>query len=108
MADQAPISGNYSDGQQPEGVVGSVTEFGNDIATLAELQGRLVLFDLKECTRSATIPAAVLGAGAALLLGAVPVALAGAGLLLATALNIAVGIEKKDNDKEKEERKKKK
>jgi len=91
MADQAAISGNYSGGQQPEGVVGSVSEFGSDIATLAELQGKLALIDFKECLAKALIPLALVAVGLIVLLGAVPVVLLGAAALLAAALKIGSG-----------------
>jgi len=92
MADQASVSGGRpgtgSNGS-PEGrVVGGLADFGNDVATLAELQGKLTLIDFKECLQKALIPATLVGVGLIVLLGAVPVVLLGAAYLLAAALTI--------------------
>jgi len=76
----------------PEGrVVGGLADFGNDVATLAELQGKLALIDLKECLDKALIPLALMAVGLVVILGAVPVVLLGAADLVATALKIGPG-----------------
>jgi len=76
---------------QPEGVVGNLTEFGNDVMTLIELQAQLAALDFKEAMSRATIPLILIVAGAALLLASLPVALLGVAWLLATALSIKIG-----------------
>lgn len=91
MDDQASVNKTQSNGSG-EGVVGSIAEFGNDIATLTELQLQLFSFDLKAATARAVVPVAVLAAGLVILLGSVPVLVAGAGLLLAGALGISNGL----------------
>jgi len=76
----------------PEGqVVGGIAEFANDIATLAELQAKLALIDLKESVEHALFPFAMLVAGLFFILGALPVALFGVAELLAAALKISTG-----------------
>ncbi|MFO0909368.1 MAG: phage holin family protein [Isosphaeraceae bacterium] len=82
-AERASSNGN--------GVVGGLTDFGNDVFTLAELQARLVVLDLKECVSRATVPSIVLVGAVMLALGAVPVALLGIAELLATTLGIRAG-----------------
>jgi len=72
-------------------VVGSIADFGNDMATLVELQAKLAALDMKECTTRATVPVAVLAVGLVVVLAAVPVALLGAADLIARALGIAPG-----------------
>ncbi len=72
-----------------DGVIGNIAELGGDIAGLAELQAQLAVADLKEATGRAIVPATLLGAGVALLLAALPVALIGASELLADALALS-------------------
>jgi len=101
MADQASVSGGNpgagSPGKgkgngTPEGrVVGGIAEFGNDIATLAELQFKLTLIDLKECVQRAMVPLGLAAVGLFLILGALPVALLGVATLVAVALKIGTG-----------------
>jgi len=95
MADQAAVSGGKTGSGtngSPEGrVVGGLADFGNDVATLAELQGKLALIDFKECLAKALIPLALVAVGLIVLLGAVPVVLLGAAALLAAALKIGSG-----------------
>lgn len=94
MADQASVrNGNRLQfGPAPEGVFGSLAEFGNDVATLAELQARLALIDLKESTDRARFPLALILLGAALALACLPVALIGGAELLAEALGWSHGL----------------
>jgi hypothetical protein len=72
-------------------VVGSLAEFGNDIATLAELQAQLALLDLKESTTRATVPLSLVAFGVAVILASLPVALLGVAHLVAAALAIKLG-----------------
>jgi Putative Actinobacterial Holin-X, holin superfamily III len=93
MADQATVS--RSDGVPIDApataVVSNVAEFGNDFATLAELQAKLAVIDLKESTGRAALPGGVLAAALVLLLGSVPVLLAGAAELLVRYTTIGRG-----------------
>lgn len=97
MVDQASMSGRNANGSAkftddaPEGVVGSLTEFGNDVATLIELQTRLAVLDLKESSAKAKVPSGMTVLAIALALAALPVALLGAADLLATAMDWTPG-----------------
>jgi len=76
----------------PEGrLVGGIAEFGNDIATLAELQYKLAMLDMSEATRKALIPLALMVVGASFILGALPVLLFGVAELIVSAFNIRIG-----------------
>jgi len=72
-------------------VVGSLAEFGNDIATLAELQAKLAVLDFKDSAARGTVPLALIVLGLAILLASLPVLLAGVALLVASALTISLG-----------------
>ena len=61
----------------PGSMVGNIAEFGNDIATLVELQAKLAAYDAKDCVGRATYPLIVLVAGGAVVLSSVPVLLLG-------------------------------
>jgi len=92
MADQASLGRNErAPGAGNGSVVGSLAEFGNDIATLAELQGKLAVLDLKESTARAVLPFALIVVGAAVVLASLPVALIGAASLIAVAFSISQG-----------------
>jgi uncharacterized membrane protein YhiD involved in acid resistance len=91
MADQASVSGSRNNGSG-DSVVGSIAGFGNDVATLIELQLKLFQVDFKDLTVRAVVPVAVLGVGVVVLLGSVPVLIGGAGLLLASALGVSIGL----------------
>jgi len=75
-----------------DSVVGSIAGLGNDVATLGELQWKLFKADLKDLTARARLSIAILAVGVVVVVGSVPVLVAGAGLLLATALNISTGM----------------
>src|SRR5512135_144679 len=94
MADQASMKAG-GDGTRttslPEGVVGGIAEFGNDMATLVELQAKLALIDLKEATAKAVLPIAFSVIGLALVLACLPVILLGVARLLAAQLHIGEG-----------------
>jgi hypothetical protein len=92
MADQAAMSGNgtRTDGST-EGMVGSIAGFGNDIATLAELQARLALLDFKASAARSQVPLALIVAGSAVALASLPVALLGVADLVAEALALRTG-----------------
>jgi len=74
-----------------EGMVGSIADFGNDVATLAELQLKLAAFDFKETTAKALVPLSLVAVGLVVLLGSVPVALGGLALLVAQLFSITIG-----------------
>ncbi len=91
MANQASVNLDGSPVNQPEGVVGNITEFGNDVVTLMELQAQLAALDFKSAMSRATIPMVLIAVGCALLLASLPVALLGVAWLLASALSMSVG-----------------
>jgi len=72
-------------------VIGGIAEFGNDVATLAELQVKLFAFDLKASVDRALFPLIVSVAGLLILVGSVPVVLIGVAQLLAMAMGIHLG-----------------
>jgi len=83
-------NGTGSTGQAaPGSVVGNIAEFGNDVATLAELQAKLTMHDAKECLARATIPLIVIGLAVALALGSVPVVLIGLADLIARGTGLS-------------------
>jgi len=91
MADQATVNRGAKvriNSPLAEGVIGNLAEFAGDVSTLAELQAKLALSDLKTLIGRAILPAALLGLGVLLLLAALPVVLIGASELLASALNL--------------------
>ncbi len=88
MADQTSVKSG--DGRS-NGVVGSITELGNDVATLAELQAKLAALDFKESVEHAVLPLGVVAAGLAVLLGGIPVLLLGVATLLASWWKINEG-----------------
>jgi len=67
----------------PQAMARNSAEFLSDVATLAELQGKLAVVDLKEGTAKLTTAVVLLGAGIVIALGSVPIALAA----LALAIN---------------------
>ena len=93
MADQASVSrGNGANNHaSPLTLVGNIADFGNDIATLAELQAKLAVLDAKEATGRATLPAIALGAGLAIAIGSVPVLLIGLADLVAANSRLSAG-----------------
>jgi hypothetical protein len=91
MANQASVNLDGSPVNQPEGVVGNITEFGNDVMTLVELQAQLAALDFKAAMARATIPLVLIVVGTSLLLASLPVALLGFAWLVASALSIDEG-----------------
>ena len=91
MANQASVNLDGSPVNQPEGVVGNITEFGNDVMTLVELQAQLAALDFKAAMARATIPLVLIAVGLALLLASLPVALLGIAALVARAFSMNVG-----------------
>ena len=90
MADQATLNGGPSaqiHSPLTEGVIGNLAEFGNDTITLAELQGKLLAYDFKEGLGKAIVSMVLAAVGLLLLVGCIPIALAGLALL-AAAVNV--------------------
>lgn len=75
-----------------EGVLGNLTNFGGDIASLAELQAKLTAADLKEGAGKAALPAAGLAVALLLVSASLPVLLFGIAELLAPALGLSRGL----------------
>jgi len=86
MADQASVNrlnARYNgNGFGPAGMVGSLAEFAHDATTLAELQAKLTLLDLKDSTQKAAVPAIVLAGAGIVSLAALPVLLFGVAELI--------------------------
>lgn len=91
MANQASMSriNGIPVEASPGSLIGNIAEFGNDVATLAELQAKLTAHDAKECISQATIPLVVVGAALALALGSVPVVLIGLADLIASGTKLS-------------------
>jgi hypothetical protein len=84
--------GNGMPGQaSPGSLVSNLAEFGNDVATLAELQAKLATYDAKECVSRATVPLIVAGAASVLAVGSVPVLLIGLADWIASSIRISAG-----------------
>ena len=90
MDDQTKVDGGQVNGA-PEGMVGSIAEFGNDVTSLAELQLKLAAQDFKEVKAKALLPLSLVVAGLVVLLASVPVAIGGLALLVAQVLSISIG-----------------
>ena len=73
------------------GVMGRLTELGNDLFTLGELQAKLGAADFQEVVRGAMLPVVALAVSLVLLMAALPVALLGIADLVSNALKIAPG-----------------
>ena len=85
MANQTSVNPNLANMEpSPGSMVGNIAEFGNDIATLVELQTKLALYDAKECVGRAVLPLILLLAGGAVALASLPILLFGAASLLTT------------------------
>jgi len=91
MADQASVRNGHGARNNGSGMASRLAEFGNDVATLAELQARLAAIELKENTERSVLPIVFLAGAAALLLASLFVALMGVAWLLARALAIHQG-----------------
>jgi len=93
MAHQATVNKNESVpiDAPATAVVNNLAEFGHDFATLAELQTKLAVIDLKETAGHAALPAGALAAALVLLLGSVPVLLIGVAELIVDYTTITLG-----------------
>lgn len=90
MDDQAKVNNGSTNGAA-ENMVGSIAGFGNDVATLAELQLKLAALDFKETAGRAFIPLALVVVGLVVILGSVPVAIGGVSLLIAQVSGLSLG-----------------
>src|SRR6185369_8602499 len=97
MVDQAQITAaekTESNGRElpPRTVARNTAEFLHDIATLAELQGKLVLVDFSEGTAKLLVEIMMIAIGGIIGLGCVPIALATLALVIAgnTTLSLPV------------------
>ncbi len=72
-------------------MVGNITDFANDIATLAELQAKLTVLDAKDAAAKATTPLIVLGVSLAVALASLPVILIGLADLIASSTQLSSG-----------------
>jgi hypothetical protein len=93
MADQASVTRNNGSNSiaSPLTVVSNIADFGNDIATLAELQAKLTLLDAKDAVAKATVPVALVVGAGAVALASLPVILIGLADLLASSTRISAG-----------------
>jgi hypothetical protein len=93
MADQASMSRNNGNHTRatPLGVVSNIADFGNDIATLVELQAKLAALDAKDGLSRATTSLIVLGVGSVVALASLPVILIGVADLVASNSRLSVG-----------------
>ena len=93
MANQTSMSraALLAGGAAPEGVVESLSEFANDVTTLADLQTKLAVHDTKEAIGRATWPAVFLVAAAAVALAGLFVLLLGLADLLAEFTKLLPG-----------------
>jgi hypothetical protein len=83
MVDQAQINETNARSElPPKAVARSTAEFLHDVATLAELQGKLVVIDFREGTSKLLTPVILLVIGIVVALGCVPIALAALALTL--------------------------
>lgn len=73
-------------------MVGGIAEFGNDMATLAELQAKLAALDVKDSYERALVPMIAIIAGLTAALASLPVLVLGVALVIARALDIADGL----------------
>ena len=91
MANQTSVNPDLASMEpSPGSMVGNIAEFGNDIATLVELQAKLAMYDSKECIKRVTIPLIVLVAGLAIVLSCLPILLLGLADLLTELTGLRV------------------
>jgi len=76
----------------PRAVARSTAEFLHDVATLAELQGKLVLVDFQEGMTRLLIEMMMVGIGAIIALGCVPIALATLALTIAATTTLTLPV----------------
>ena len=107
MADQATVKTNGPAGNRlgaipasagngnhagPGDMVSNVAEFGENLLSLAELQGRLTLLEMKQNVQTARLTAPVILEGAVLGIASLPILLAGIAELLVSELGMKRGL----------------
>ncbi|MGP0064795.1 MAG: phage holin family protein [Isosphaeraceae bacterium] len=107
MADQATVKTNGPAGNRlgampasagngnhagPGDMVSNVAEFGENLLSLAELQGRLALLEMKQNVQTARLTAPVILGGAVLGIASLPILLAGIAELLVSELGMKRGL----------------
>lgn len=75
----------------PEGMVTSVTGFGEDLLTLVELQARLTVIELRQNLQSAKSSVVLIAIGAMMTISGLPVLLLGSAELLVSDLGMKRG-----------------
>jgi hypothetical protein len=88
-ADSTSASNGNTTG--PGAVVTNVAEFGENLLSLAELQFRLTVLELKQDVRAAKVSAPVILGGAVLGIASLPIVLAGIAELLVSELGMKRG-----------------
>jgi hypothetical protein len=99
MVDQASMNGGRSaaasadgeNGSPEQRLVGGLSDFANDTATLVELQAKLIWLDLKQAIAQARMAAVLVVCGLVLINAALPVILVGVAAVLAPLLRISTG-----------------
>lgn len=86
MVDQTQVAERNG---SPAGLARDVGEFAYDVLTLAELQGQLLVADVRECSQKVLAPGLALLCGAAVGLAGLPIALVALALSLKEALAIS-------------------
>ena len=86
--------GGAGNGSNGNGVVGSISDFANDVATLAELQAKLAAADLRQTADQVAIPLIVVASAAAIVLAALTVGMLGVADLIVLLLNVSPGTAK--------------
>jgi hypothetical protein len=95
MVDQAQINAaGETNGHElpPRAVARSTAELLHDMATLAELQGKLVFIDFREGTARLLLEMMMIAMGATIGLGCVPVALATLALVIAANTTLSLPV----------------
>lgn len=92
MDRETTVNGRDDHGSPSQALAQSAAGITHDLLTIAELQTRLLVADLRRLAQAALWGLAAWVAAVALLFALVPTALAGAGLLLAAALDQSPGV----------------
>jgi hypothetical protein len=91
MVDQAQVTAeSQSTELPPQAVARGTAEFLHDVATLAELQGKLVVVDFREGMVKLLMPAMALCLGGIVALGCVPVALVTLAIVLKSTTSLSL------------------
>lgn len=91
MVSQAPVNGQTIE-EATTAVGENVFNLTSDLLQLTELQGQMLVLDLKECGTRSLWPGIMLVSGLCLFLGTFPIALAGCVWLLVTQCDLSYGL----------------